>query len=103
MRPIPDGIRANPDSCYPAPASPRLRSLAKLPSDPFVSCSFRNDQPADQSRGLGLQVVFDAQIDPPHHSVIHTRHQDGAVGIGSNLPYPAKQDREIRGVAQLLT
>jgi hypothetical protein len=50
-----------------------------------------------------LQMVFDAEVNPSNDGVVHARHQHGVSGIGHDLPYPAKQDRRICGVPQLLT
>lgn len=75
MRPLPDGIRADPDSCHPAPASPCLGNLAKLPPDPLAPRRLCNHQPADQNRRLGLEVVFDGEVNPPYDSVIYARYQ----------------------------
>lgn len=101
MRPIPDGIGADPDSGNPAPAGPRLCGLAKPPTDPLSPHTLCNHQPADQSRRLGLEVVLEAEIDPPDDRVVHARHQHRTARIGSNPPYPCQHNRYIRGITKL--
>ena len=57
-----------------------FRPQNELPADPCAPKTIGDHQAADLAVGLSLQVVNNADVDPPHYRVRRTSDVNGVIG-----------------------
>lgn len=79
MRPFASNLRTHHHARQPALQGPLFRTSHQTPPDPAAARRARNHQSANLRAWLGLQMVSNSQVDPAHHFVPNTGHQNNVI------------------------